>query len=99
MKEFTLLVAKVTLGDPCILLKVAHAPTSFPNQYFHSLQENTALSTPPQPNFGFLSRRDQGAPSAYHSVLGESRDRGGSMPWRSVFFGKPCFGCVSNAFF
>jgi hypothetical protein len=73
MKEFTLLIARVTLGDPCILLQVAHFRRSALHRPLTLLQADSSLSSPPQPQRGgFFSKRDEG-PAMYHSTVGESK--------------------------
>jgi hypothetical protein len=74
VKEFTLLIARVTLGDPCIMLKVAIAVTKIRNHLLNHLQADPSLNSVPQPERGgFFSKRDEGKPAAYHSVIGESK--------------------------
>ena len=98
IEEFTLLIARVTLGDPCILLQVqsasshnarAHAPAAFFQQALTTLQPDSSLSSPPQPQRGgFFSKRDEG-PSVFHSTVGESKvyDKNASNLYRLAHSG------------
>jgi hypothetical protein len=52
------------------------------NPLLSSLQENTELSGPPQPQRTYAKKSGAQTPASYHSVLAESRTYGGSLPWR-----------------
>lgn len=84
--EFTLLIAKVALGDPAILIEVVRIFAVFMKCKIHCLQENSELSSPPQPQRTYVTRSGADTPASYHSVLAESRANGGSLPWRLWHF-------------
>ena len=56
------------------------------NPLLSSLQENTELSGPPQPQRTYATKSGAQTPASYHSVLAESRPYGGSLPWRLWHF-------------
>ncbi len=52
------------------------------NPLLSSLQENTELSGPPQPQRTYATKSGARTPALRHSVVAESRTNGGSLPWR-----------------